>query len=163
MKTPSAPRTALRPAAFAVVERLGRRAGPGPSGLSSPSQVAHPTLTVAAEHAAPVHVALDVLGALAQALGDGRGRLALRVGQQGEELLAAEPPELVLGAEAVAERARDRDERGVAARRGRSSSLTRLKWSMSIIATDSGAAVAARAADQPGEPGQHVAAVEEAR
>ena len=41
------------------------------------------------------------------------------------------------------------------------SSLMPLKRSMSIIATDSCAAVAAGAADQPLEPGEHVAAVEE--
>ena len=83
------------------------------SGLSSPSHVAQPMLTVAPS-TCPRQCASTSSSARAQVLGHRGGRLAAGVGEQGEELLAAEAAELVLRPHAVAQRDRDRDQRGVA-------------------------------------------------
>ena len=122
--------------------------------------MAHPTLTVALS-SWPAIRARALLDARAQALGDDVRRAAPGVGQQREELLAAEAAELVLGAQPLAQRARDRHERGVA---GVMAVL--VVEQLEVVDVDhrdrQRPAVAARAADQPGEPREHVAAVEQA-
>ena len=108
----------------------------------------------------PAAVRLDLLSARAQVLGHSGGRVAARVGEQGEELLAPEAAELVLRAQAVAQRAGDLDQGAVAG--VVAVLIVDVLEAVEVDHRDRQlAAVAAGAADQPLEPGEDVAAVEQ--
>ena len=126
-------------------ERLGRiHRGVGvadercPSGAAGPEPPTMPIEIVTDRSVLPSTLKLQALDELAQLLAQGGAFLDVGLGQDQHEFLAAVAADQVARPEVLGDGLGDAAQDDVAAMRGRTMSLTALKWSMSTKATHSG-------------------------